>query len=74
MKISYNWIKELLPINLPASEVSIMLTDCGLEVESYETIETIKGGLNGLVIGQILTIEKHPDADKLNLTTVNIGA
>ncbi len=74
MKISYNWIKELLPINLPASEVSILLTDCGLEVESYETIETIKGGLNGLVIGQILTIEKHPDADKLNLTTVNIGA
>ena len=73
MKISYNWLKEYIDIDLPASEVAEMLTFCGLEVESIETFESIKGGLNGLVIGEVITKEKHPDADKLSLTTVNVG-
>ena len=74
MKISYNWLKEILPINLPAEEVSVMLTDCGLEVESFEEIETIKGGLKGIVVGKVLSVAKHPDADKLSITTVDVGS
>src|SRR5688572_12014368 len=73
MKISYNWLKEYLPIDLPESEVAVLLTDIGLEVESLEKFESIKGGLNDLVIGEILTCEKHPDADKLKLTIVDTG-
>jgi phenylalanyl-tRNA synthetase beta chain len=73
MKISYNWLKEYIDIDLPATEVAEMLTFCGLEVESIEAYESIKGGLNGLVVGEVLTKEKHPDADKLSLTTVNVG-
>jgi phenylalanyl-tRNA synthetase beta chain len=73
MKISYKWLKELLPINHTPEEISQMLTDCGLEVESFEEVESIRGGLKGVVIGHVLTVEKHPDADKLNLTTVDVG-
>ncbi len=73
MKISYNWLKEYIYIDLPATEVAEMLTFCGLEVESIEAYESIKGGLNGLVVGEVLTKEKHPDADKLSITTVNVG-
>ncbi|HRG58224.1 MAG TPA: phenylalanine--tRNA ligase subunit beta [Bacteroidia bacterium] len=73
MKISYNWLKEYINIDLPANEVAEMLTFCGLEVESIETFESIKGGLNGLVVGEVITKEKHPDADKLSLTKVNVG-
>ena len=73
MKISYNWLKEYIDVNLPAQEVAELLTFCGLEVESVEAFESVKGGLNGLVVGQVLTKEKHPDADKLSLTTVNVG-
>jgi len=73
MKISYNWLKEILPLTYTPDEVSVMLTDCGLEVESVEEIETIKGGLKGLVIGKVLSVQKHPDADKLSLTTVDVG-
>jgi phenylalanyl-tRNA synthetase beta chain len=73
MKISYNWLKEYIDVDLPADEVAEMLTFCGLEVESIDTFESIKGGLNGLVVGQVITKEKHPDADKLSLTTVNVG-
>ncbi|MBL4653996.1 MAG: phenylalanine--tRNA ligase subunit beta [Flavobacteriales bacterium] len=73
MKISYNWLKEYLPIDLEPSKISKLLTDCGLEVEGEETFQSIKGGLEGLIIGEVLTKEKHPDADRLNLTTVNIG-
>ncbi len=73
MKISYNWLKEYIDVDLPAEEVAEMLTFCGLEVESIEKFESIKGGLNGLVIGEVITKEKHPDADKLSLTTVNVG-
>ncbi|OFY85256.1 MAG: phenylalanine--tRNA ligase subunit beta [Bacteroidetes bacterium RIFCSPLOWO2_12_FULL_35_15] len=73
MKISYNWLKNYVNTDLPAENIGKLLTDCGLEVESIEKFETIKGGLNGIVIGEVLTKEKHPDADRLNLTTVDIG-
>lgn len=73
MIISYNWLKEYLQINLTAEQVSDILTDIGLEVEKTEEIESIKGGLEGLVIGEVLTKEKHPDADRLSVTTVNVG-
>lgn len=73
MKISYNWLKEYIETDLPAHEVAEMLTFCGLEVESIETYESIEGGLKGLVVGEVVTKEKHPDADKLSLTTVNVG-
>lgn len=73
MNISYNWIKQFIDINLPASEISSMLTSSGLEVEAVEKFETIKGGLQGLVIGEVLSCEKHPNADKLSKTTVDVG-
>lgn len=73
MKISYNWLKQYVKTDLSAIEVDKLLTDCGLEVESIEKTETIKGGLQGMVIGEVKTKEKHPDADKLSLTTVDIG-
>nr|AOE11588.1 phenylalanyl-tRNA synthetase subunit beta [uncultured bacterium] len=73
MKISFNWLKEYINIDLDAKTVSEILTDIGLEVEKVETIESIPGGLKGLKIGHILTKEKHPDADRLNITTVDAG-
>lgn len=73
MKISFNWLKEYINIDLDAKTVSEILTDIGLEVEKVETIESIPGGLKGLKIGHVLTKEKHPDADRLNITTVDAG-
>jgi phenylalanyl-tRNA synthetase beta chain len=73
MLISFDWLKQLIAIDKPAGEVAALLTDSGLEVEGLETFEVIKGGLQGIVIGQVLTCEKHPDADKLKITTVDIG-
>ena len=73
MKISYNWLKQYVNIQLPPEEVARLLTDCGLEVENLESVQSIKGGLNGLVIGEVLTCVKHPNADKLSLTTVTTG-
>lgn len=73
MKISYNWLKQYVKTNLSPVELGNILTDTGLEVESIEKIEAIKGGLAGVVIGEVITCEKHPDADKLKVTTVNIG-
>ena len=73
MTISYNWLHEYLPETIEPQKLSKILTSVGLEVESLEKQERIKGGLAGLVIGEVLTCEKHPDADKLSLTTVNIG-
>lgn len=73
MKISYNWIKQFLKIDLPSAEVSDILTDLGLEVEVVEKYQSIKGGLEGVVVGHVLTCEKHPDADRLNITTVDLG-
>ena len=73
MKISYNWLKEYLHINLPAEEVAALLTNCGLEVEGIESFQSLKGGLEGLVIGEVKTCIKHPNADKLSLTTVDVA-
>lgn len=73
MKISYNWLKQYIDIDIQAQELSQVLTNCGLEVENIEKTETIKGGLKGVVIGKVVTCEKHPDADKLSITTVDIG-
>ncbi|MCU0432293.1 MAG: phenylalanine--tRNA ligase subunit beta [Bacteroidia bacterium] len=76
MKIAYNWLREYLPeadTQRTAQELSQLLTGCGLEVESVEPFETIPGGLRGLVVGEVITCVKHPNADKLSLTTVNTG-
>lgn len=73
MKISYNWLKEHIEIDLAPDYVAKILTDTGLEVESVEKTETVKGGLRGVVIGHVVTCQKHPDADKLSITTVDIG-
>jgi phenylalanyl-tRNA synthetase beta chain len=73
MTISYSWLKEYININLTPEEISSILTSIGLEVESLEKVEAVKGGLKGVVVGEVLTCEKHPDADKLSVTTVNIG-
>ncbi|MBK9284332.1 MAG: phenylalanine--tRNA ligase subunit beta [Sphingobacteriaceae bacterium] len=73
MKISYNWLKTLLPVQLSAEEVAALLTDSGLEVESVENYESIPGGLKGLIAGEVLECTKHPDADRLSLTKVDVG-
>lgn len=73
MNISYNWLKQYINCNLPADEVAKNLTSIGLEVGSVEQIQTIKGGLEGLVIGEVLTCAEHPNSDHLHLTTINIG-
>ena len=73
MTISYNWLSEYLPEKIEPEKLSKILTSIGLEVESMEAFEEVKGGLNGLIIGEVLECEKHPDADKLSLTKVNIG-
>ena len=73
MKISYNWIKQFLKLDLPPKEVSIILTDLGLEVEGMAIFESIKGSLNGVVVGEVLECEKHPNADRLKVTQVDLG-
>lgn len=73
MKISYNWLKKYVETELTPEQIAVILTDIGLEVEALEKIETIKGGLEGVVVGEVLTCEKHPDADKLHITTVSVG-
>ncbi len=73
MKISYSWLKDYLKIGLEPQKVAVMLTGIGLEIEGTEEWESVKGGLKGVVIGEVLTCKKHPDADKLSVTTVNIG-
>ncbi len=74
MTISYQWLLQYLPTPLPVGDISNILTSIGLEVEAVETVESIKGGLNGLLIGEVLTCARHPNADKLSVTTVNLGA
>ncbi len=74
MKISLSWLKEFIALPEPIEEVAALLTRSGLEVEHIEAVEQIKGGLAGLVIGQVLTCERHPNADKLSVTTVDVGA
>ena len=74
MNISYNWLKRYIETDLPAEEVARILTDIGLEVEGFEKIETVKGGLQGVVVGEVLTCTDHPDSDHLHVTTVDVGA
>ncbi len=73
MTISYNWLSEYLPETIEPEKLSQILTSIGLEVESLEKYESVKGGLQGLVIGEVLACEQHPNADKLKVTKVNIG-
>ena len=74
MNISYNWLKRYIDTDLPAEKVAEVLTDIGLEVEGLEKIETVKGGLQGVVVGEVVTCMDHPDSDHLHLTTVDVGA
>lgn len=74
MIISYNWLNEYLPEKIDPEKLSKILTSIGLEVESLEKFEAIKGGLEGLVIGEVVACTKHPDADKLSITKVDIGS
>ena len=80
MKISYSWLKEYISddsnsiVDLPVDAAGVFLTDSGLEIEGVEKFESVKGGLEGLVIGEVKTKEKHPDADRLSITTVDVGA
>ncbi|MCA0154262.1 phenylalanine--tRNA ligase subunit beta [Winogradskyella vincentii] len=74
MKISYNWLKQFIKIDWDAEKTGELLTDLGLEIEGIEAYESVKGGLNGIVVGEVLTCEQHPNADRLKLTTVDIGA
>ncbi len=73
MKISYNWLKQFLKVDWDAEKTGELLTDLGLEVEGIETVESIKGSLKGVVIGKILTCEQHSNADRLKVTTVDLG-
>lgn len=73
MVVSYQWLLEYLPEPLPVNELSQILTSIGLETEAVEPVETVKGGLEGLVTGEVLTCERHPNADKLSVTTVSVG-
>ena len=74
MTISYNWLSEYLPWPIEPEKLSKILTSIGLEVESLMFYENVKGGLAGLVVGEVITVTQHPNADKLKITTVNIGA
>lgn len=74
MNISYNWLKNFVDIKDKTPEqISHILTDIGLEVEVLETVQSIPGGLEGLVVGEVKTCEQHPNADRLRVTTVDVG-
>ena len=74
MKVSYNWLKDYLDFDLSPERVGELLTDTGLEVEGIEAFDQVKGGLKGLVIGEVVSCEQHPNADRLKVTEINIGA
>jgi phenylalanyl-tRNA synthetase beta chain len=73
MKISYNWLKQFIKIDWKSDETAALLTDLGLEVEVVEKYQSVKGGLEGIVVGHVLTCVQHPNADRLKVTTVDIG-
>jgi phenylalanyl-tRNA synthetase beta chain len=73
MKISYNWLKQFIKIDWKSDETAALLTDLGLEVEVVEKYQSVKGGLEGIVVGHVLTCIPHPDADRLKITTVDLG-
>ncbi|MEZ4853625.1 YtpR family tRNA-binding protein, partial [Flavobacterium sp.] len=73
MRISYNWLQKFIKSDLAATEIAEILTDLGLEVEGIDNFESLKGGLKGVVVGHVLTCVPHPNADKLKITTVDLG-
>jgi phenylalanyl-tRNA synthetase beta chain len=73
LKISYNWLQQFFTTELPIEEISVLLTDLGLEVEGTHYFESIKGGLKGVLVGEVLSCEQHPNADRLKKTEVNLG-
>ncbi len=73
MKISYNWLRQFLKVNRTPEETGELLTDLGLEVEGIHEFQSVKGSLRGIVVGEVLTCEQHPNADRLKITTVNLG-
>ncbi len=73
MKISYNWLRQYIDTNASPVELEEILVNLGLEVDSLEQWQSVKGGLEGFVLGHVLECTKHPNADKLSLTKVNIG-
>ena len=73
MNVSYKWLKEYVDFDMTAEEVGKALTSMGLEVEAVEEVQSIKGGLQGLVVGQVLTCESHPNSDHMHVTTVDEG-
>lgn len=74
MKISYNWLKEITNSTETPAEIDAILTNTGLEVEGLEVIEAVKGGLEGVIVAEVMECEKHPDADKLKITKINTGS
>ncbi len=74
MNISFNWLSEFLKHDLNIDDISEILTDIGLEVEGITNYQEIEGGLKGLVVGKIISCDKHPNADRLKLTKVDIGS
>lgn len=74
MTISYTWLKDFIQTDLTPTELSAILTDIGLEVESLDAVQRVPGGLEGLVVGEVQTCRPHPNADRLKVTTVAIGA
>ena len=74
MKISNNWLKDYIKTDLSSEKIGAFLTDIGLEVEGIEKYESVKGSLEGIVVGKVLTCEQHPNADKLKITTVEVGS
>ncbi len=74
MKISFNWLKEIVGADVTVAEVSTILTDTGLEVDGVELVESVKGGLEGVIVAEVIECEQHPDADRLKVTQVNTGS
>ena len=74
MKIAYRWLQQYIDTRESPEQIGARLTNTGLEVENISRFETIRGGLQGLVIGEVITCTKHPNADKLSVTTVDVGA
>src|SRR6218665_831595 len=74
MKISLNWLNEYLPSPRTAEELEQLLTDTGLEVEGFEAVEVVKGGLEGVIVAEVVACEQHPNADRLKVTQVNTGS
>ena len=73
MNISYKWLREYVDFDLTAEEVAAALTSIGLEVGSVEEVQSIRGGLQGIVIGEVLTCEPHPNSDHMHVCSVNLG-